>query len=87
MWLGYETLVRFYEYAVAVNHYFTTQEERISIYIGAIGAQILNVFCSVGTFAICIIFLTIPAVFILFKFFSVAKLTNTHFEQKLKRIL
>lgn len=87
IWFAYETTIRFYEYSISVNQYFTEQQNTISSYIGNIGAQILNVFCSVCTFVICVIFLTVPIIFILFKFFSVDNLTNTSFEQKLKRIL
>ncbi len=83
-WLAYETLIRFYDYSLSVNSYFTNQQDFIAFYIGDIGAQILNVFCSVSTFALCTIFLTVPACFVLYKFFKAKKLTGTQFENKIK---
>ncbi|WP_439490623.1 hypothetical protein [Algoriphagus sp.] len=83
-WLAYETSVRFYEYTKAVYHFFTRQQDFIAVYIGKIGSQTLTVFSSVATFAVCTAFLTVPACFVLYKFFKAENLTGTPFEEKLK---
>ncbi len=85
-WLVYETSIRFYDYALSVHHYFKTQQDFLSAYIGEIGAQILNAFFSFSTFAICSAFLTIPASIALYQYFQVAKATNSPLESKLKTI-
>ncbi|MFD2033587.1 hypothetical protein ACFSKL_02235 [Belliella marina] len=85
-WLLYETSIRFYDYGQSVHHYFIGQQDAIASYIGKIGVQVLDVFCSVATFAICTIFLTVPACFVLYKFFKTENLTGTPFEEKMKTI-
>ncbi|MDY8136124.1 hypothetical protein [Aquimarina sp. 2201CG5-10] len=83
-WLLYETLIRFYGYTQSVYNYFIKQHHDIASYIGEIGSQALNIFCSAATFVICVFFLTVPACFILYKFFKIENLTSTQFEQKIK---
>ncbi|AUP80676.1 hypothetical protein [Flavivirga eckloniae] len=80
-WLIYEVTIRFYDYALAVHSYFMEQQN----YLGEIGALILAVFCSVVTFIICTFYLTIPACFILYKFFKEDNLTKVRFEERIKR--
>ena len=53
---------------------------------GEIGVQVVAIFCSTITFAICTVFLTVPAYFILYKFFITANLTHTRFEERIKMI-
>ncbi|WP_103070138.1 hypothetical protein [Aquimarina sediminis] len=83
-WLLYETTIRFSDYAHSIHTYFIQQQDNISSYIGEIGAQTLDVFCSILTFAICAAFLTLPACFVLHKFFKTDNLTGTQFENKMK---
>lgn len=83
-WLLYETSIRFFDYAQSVHNYFINEQDNIASYIGEIGAQTLDVFCSFATFLICVISLTIPACFMLYKFFKESNLTNTRFEEKMK---
>lgn len=79
-WLVYETSVRFYEYAQAVYQYFIIQKYNI----GETGIQVLAYSSSILTFIICSVFLTLPAGFILYKFFKDDNLSKTSFEEKLK---
>lgn len=83
-WLTYETSIRFYDYTQSVHKCFIEQEDYIASYMGEIGTQALDIFSSVATFAICTAFLTVPACFVLYKFFKTENLTGTQFEQKLK---
>lgn len=85
-WLIYETSVRFYNYAVGVQVYFSEQHTSISAYIGDVGAYILGLVCSVLTFVICSAFLTLPGSYLLFKLFKVDNLTKSVYEEKLKPI-
>lgn len=85
-WLIYETSIRFYDYAQSVHQYFIAQQDHLISYIGVLGTQALDLFCSVTTFAICSAFLTVPAGFVLYKLFNVDNLTGTRFEEKLKPI-
>lgn len=85
-WLAYETSIRFYEYSLSVYHYFLSEHHCIARYVGQLGAQALNVFCTLSTFAICTLFLTLPACFVLFHFFKADNLTNTRWEEKVKMI-
>lgn len=75
LWLAYETLIRFYEYADSVQSYF-----------GESGRPYLGTISGIATFAICTAFLTVPACFILFKFFDTANLTGSPIEAKVKPI-
>lgn len=79
-WLIYETTVRFFDYSEAIYLFFIVQN-----YLGELGSQILAVFCSVTTFAICSFFLTVPTTFILYKFFKTETLPGTQFESKIKK--
>ncbi len=79
-WLIYETSIRFYDYALAVNNYIIEQQD----YIGEITAQILAISCSVTTFLICTFYLTVPACFTLYKFFKDDKLITNPFIHKIK---
>ena len=81
-WLIYETSTRFYDYAQAVHIYFIEQQN----YIGTISTQTVAIFCGISTFAICTLFLTVPACFILYYFFKTVNLSNTPFEEKIKYI-
>lgn len=85
-WLIYETSSRFYDYSQGVHHYFENHQDNITPYVGGIGAQTLNIFCSGATFAGCSAFLTVPACFVLYKLFKEDNLTNTRFEEKMKRL-
>ena len=85
-WLLYEISMRFYDYAQSVHIYFIGQQNYLESYIGEIGAQTLAIFCSVATFVICTVFLTVPVCFILYKFFKTINLTSTQFEEKMKPI-
>lgn len=80
-WLVYETSIRFYGYGQSVYDYFIVQQG----YIGEIGATTSAIFFSVATFVICASFLTLPASFLLYKFFQTENLTSTWLEEKLKR--
>ncbi|WP_298504216.1 hypothetical protein [uncultured Maribacter sp.] len=79
-WLIYETTVRFYDYSEATYLFFITEN-----YMGALGSQIVAMFCSIVTFAICSFFLTVPTAFILYKFFKIENLSGTQFESKIKK--
>ncbi len=83
-WLLYETSVRFYDYAQSTHHYFIEKQSSIASHIGDIGAQALSLFCSITSFSICFIFLTVPTCFILYKFFEIENLTATNFERRIK---
>lgn len=83
-WLIYETSIRFYDYAQSVQNYFINQQEYIATYLGETGTQTLGVFCGVATFIICAAFLTVPASFVLYKFFKTENLTGTQVEEKMK---
>ncbi len=85
-WLIYETSVRFADYGQSVHTYFIKQQDYLGSYIGEIGAQSLALFCSMITFVICTLFLTVPACLILFNFFKVINLTRTRLEERLKPI-
>jgi len=80
-WLCYETTVRFYDYAYATYPYFINQQDNI----GAVAAQVLAIVASVGTFAICFAFLTIPGCIALFKFFKSEKTYYTSIESQIKK--
>lgn len=83
-WLVYEITVRFYEYTKSIYHFFTIHQDYIAAYIGKIGTQILTVFSSSVTFAVCTAFLTIPACFAVYHFFKTENLTGSPFEEKFK---
>lgn len=85
-WLIYETSVRFYAYAKSVHNYFIEQQDYLAIYIGKIATRALVLFCSVSTFAVCTVFLSVPACFLLYHFFKKENLTRTIYEEKLKPI-
>ncbi|PKH52376.1 hypothetical protein CXF68_17475 [Tenacibaculum sp. Bg11-29] len=80
IWLLYELSIKFYNYSETTYYYFIAQN-----YISEQGLQILAIFCSVASFIICNFFLTLPACFILYKFFKIENLTNTQFENKIKK--
>ncbi|KIX21063.1 hypothetical protein SY27_09825 [Flavobacterium sp. 316] len=84
VWLVYETSIRFYDYALGVYNYLEMYQDDILPYIGNIGVLTLAIFCSVVTFVVCTIFLTVPTCFVLYKFFKVGNLTGTSFEEKIK---
>lgn len=79
-WLAYETIIRFYGYAFPIYQYFLLQEQNL----GAKMAQLVAVFASSLTFAICFFFLTIPASIALFRYFNTNTLSNNSIEQKIK---
>ena len=83
-WLLYETSYRFYDYAESVHPYVINQLEGIEVYIKEIGLQILAAISSIATFAICTVFLTVPACFLLYCFFTTKNVTGTTFEGKVK---
>lgn len=82
VWLIYETSIRFYDYAQAVHIYIVEQLSSI----GEIGVQAAAIFCAIATFAICTVFLTAPACFVLYKLFETENLSNTPLEEKTKPI-
>lgn len=84
-WLLYELTVRFYDYSIGVYNYFIDQQDCFASYVGEVGTQTLAVFCGVTTFIIYTVFLTVPACFVLYKFFKTENLTNTRFEEKMKK--
>lgn len=84
-WLIYEVSIRFNDYGKAVHNYFLDQSSLAS-YIGELGAQTLASLCSVATFVICTLFLTLPACLVLFKFFKVINLTGHPIEERFKPI-
>ncbi|TYA84389.1 hypothetical protein [Seonamhaeicola marinus] len=86
-WLIYETFIRFYSYSEDVYNYLLNKQELIVSYIGKIGAQILSLFCTSLTFLICIVFLTVPTSFVLFRFFKSYNMTGTKLENRFKKIL
>lgn len=73
-WLIYETSVRFYEYSIDTH-----------LYLSEISSEILAFVTAIIVFIICSAFLTIPATFILYKFFKVENLTGTSFENNIKK--
>lgn len=73
LWLAYETLVRFYQYADSTHSYFS-----------GLGSPLLGTFCGISAFGICAAFLTLPACFVLYQFFSAENLTGSTIEAKLK---
>ncbi|AGA77018.1 hypothetical protein [Echinicola vietnamensis] len=85
-WLGYETSTRFYDYGQSVYNYLLAQQDQVVPDIGAVGARAMALSLSVATFTICSVFLSVPACFILYKFFEVPNLTSTPVESKLKTI-
>lgn len=82
-WLFYELTIRFYDYSIDVHNYFTEQQHYLTF--GEITTQFLAIFCGVLTFVVCTFFLTIPACYILYKFFKIENLTNSRFEEKMKK--
>jgi hypothetical protein len=86
IWLVYETSIRFYDYAQSAHDYFISQHDYLTSYIGGIGSQTLDIFSSLATFVICTAFLTVPASFVLYKFFKVESLTGTPLEKRMKRL-
>ena len=84
VWLIYEVSTRFYDYSKGVHGYFEKHQGDIAPYIGKIGSQVLDVLCSSVTFVGCSVFLTVPACFVLYKFFDEYNLTDTIFEEKIK---
>ncbi|WP_456461547.1 hypothetical protein [Reichenbachiella sp.] len=84
IWLLYEISYRFYEYSWAVHTYLSNAQDQITCYLGGLGAQILTISCSMVTFSICTAFLSVPACFVLYKFFSTQNLTGTELELKMK---
>lgn len=86
IWLGYELTTRFYEYALSVHSYFQSEHDYLAAQMGNMGHQLLDLFCSVSTFVVCTIYLTIPACYVLFRFFQEKKPTQTRFEARFKRI-
>lgn len=83
-WLIYETSYRFYGYSLGVHEYLSVSQDSISVYIGAFGADALSLFCSVSTFLICTLFLTVPACVLLFQLFVHRNLTGLQIEERIK---
>lgn len=73
LWLAYETLVRFYYYAESTHNYFY---ELSRPFLGAISGIVV--------FTICTAFLTLPACFVLYQFFSTENLSGNPIETKFK---
>ncbi|MBD8489724.1 hypothetical protein IFO69_13285 [Echinicola sp. CAU 1574] len=86
-WLIYETSYRFYDYSISVYKYIEGYQESVFPILGETGTPILAAFCGMVTFAICTFFLTVPSSFMLYTFFKEDNLTETRFEEKLKRLL
>lgn len=86
-WFVYEVSIRFYDYSIAVYFYFNDYLNNSVASLSEIGFQILAIISSFLTFTVCTVFLTVPICFLIFEFFKTTNLTNTLFEQKLKRIL
>lgn len=84
-WLAYELSIRFYDYAISIHNYFLEWQNYFTAYIREIGIPILAIFCSLATFIICTAFLTLPTCFVLYKFFALNNLTQTQFEEKIKK--
>ena len=82
VWLGYETSYRFYDYALATYQYSFEQSGHFLASIGSLAADMLALFCSVITFLVCSIFLTVPACYVLYQFFNTENLTGTVLERK-----
>ncbi|SEC41062.1 hypothetical protein SAMN04489761_2917 [Tenacibaculum sp. MAR_2009_124] len=82
-WLGYETSIRFYDYALSSYSFVRTYEN----YFGAFGIEVLAVLAAILTFVICFVFLTIPASIALFKFFKPEETYRITFEMKIKKYL
>ena len=85
-WLIYEVSIRFNDYGNAVHTYFLNRQPQLEAYIGQLGAQSLASFCSIATFTVCTLFLTLPACLILYKFFKVINLTGNPLEERFKTI-
>lgn len=85
IWLLYELSIRFYDYAIAVQNYFVELQDHSFLRFGEIGTNTLAMLCSVSTFIVCTAFLTVPASFVLYKFFKIENLTTSPFEAKLKK--
>lgn len=84
-WLIYELSIHFYGYAIAVHNYLIEQQGYFTSRLGEMGTQVSAIFCSVGAFIIYTFFLTVPAGFVLFKFFKTESLTGTELERKMKK--
>ncbi|GGH38748.1 hypothetical protein IA57_04435 [Mangrovimonas yunxiaonensis] len=82
-WLIYETVIRFYDYALGVYHYIILQEQIWGVKM----AQPVALLASSLTFAICFFFLTVPASMALFRYFNTKDLASNSTEQKIKRFL
>ncbi len=85
-WLIYETSFRFYEYGHAVHAYLIALPHYSASKIVEIGLPTLAVFCGFLTFAVCTLFLTLPASYLLYQFFKQDNLSQSRFEQKLKKL-
>ena len=58
VWLAYETSQRFYDYGESVHNFMEKHQDKISHYVGGIGAQTADIIASVGTFGLFELFLT-----------------------------
>lgn len=81
-WLIYELSIRFYEYGQGVYMYFMGQQD----FLGGFTAQAIAILSSAATFVICSFYLTLPACFTLFRFFTLRDLTNSPLEERIKRL-
>ncbi|UTW64554.1 hypothetical protein KFE98_10570 [bacterium SCSIO 12741] len=79
-WLAYELTIRFYDYGLAVYHYFLEFEN----HLGEFGAQALALFCGIAVFLICTSYLTLAGCVLLFKFFSTRNESGNSTEEKFK---
>lgn len=86
-WLLYELSIRFYGYALDIYHYIFKNLEFIFPDINLTLTQITAGSFAFIAFAICFVYLTVPACYILFLFFKRGNLTKSKFELKLKKNL
>ncbi|SIT16784.1 hypothetical protein SAMN05421761_1256 [Belliella pelovolcani] len=87
IWLFFELTIRFIDYSISVYDYLIAKPGYWVPFFGKTGLQNGAVICSISTFVICTIFLTVSACFVIYKFFETDNLTATLFEVKVKRFL
>lgn len=79
-WLIYETSIVFYRYALSTHQYLISTKE----HLGNSSAQLLAVLGSTLTFAICFLYLTVPATIALFRYFKAETISQNKIEKKIK---
>lgn len=87
LWLAYEVSYRIMDHCVVIHMRFVRHHAGIAQYTGDFLAHALDIGTVVLTFLVCHAALTLPACFIMYKFLAEVNLTNTRFEEILKKTL